>query len=325
MTQFASFTVLTNVPTRVETLVIAPDVAGQRVDNFLLNYLKGVPRSHIYRLLRSGEVRLNKKRVKPDHRLCAADQLRIPPVRRAPPTAPQSAPAALRQQLTAAIVYEDERLLVIDKPAGLAVHGGSGVQLGLIEALRPLRPQNELELVHRLDRDTSGCLLISKRRSMLRWLHEQLRHGTIEKHYQALLVGSLPKSTLTVDAPLRKNQLRSGERVVTVDMHGGRAARTVFHSQQQLGAMTLVTIRLHTGRTHQIRVHAAHLAAPVAGDQKYGDAQANRHLRGLGLNRLFLHATELCIPLPEDRASAPLRVRAPLPQVLAQVLSQLDH
>lgn len=300
---------------------------GQRIDNFLLAQLKGVPRSLVYRILRRGEVRLNRRRVKPDARLTAGDLLRVPPLRRSSAVPPPSPSPALAARLTAAVLYEDERLLVLDKPAGLAAHGGSGVRLGAIETLRALRPGAELELVHRLDRDTSGCLIISKRPSALRWLHEQLRAGRVEKRYLALLTGALAQPEVRVTAPLRKNQPRGGERVVRVDLTG-QPAETWFQRQRAFAAQgdcppaTLVEIVPHTGRTHQIRVHAAYLGTPVAGDDKYGRAADNRQWRSCGLARLFLHAAWLRFrPHPD---AAPLEVHAPLPPALGQVLTRLQ-
>jgi len=299
---------------------------GQRIDNFLLARLKGVPRSLVYRILRRGEVRLNRCRVKPSVRLCTGDWLRLPPLRQSVSTELPPPPPALAVRLAAAVLYEDERLLVLDKPAGLAVHGGSGVRHGAIEALRVLRPGTDLELVHRLDRETSGCLLVSKRPSALRWLHEQLRAGAVEKRYLALLAGPLPQPRLRIAAPLRKNQPRGGERIVRVDP-AGKPAETWFHRQRAFAAragcppLTLVEVEPRTGRTHQIRVHAAHLGAPVAGDDKYGLATTNRSLRAFGLERLFLHAAQLrFLPHPE---AAPIDVAAPVPAALAQVLAVL--
>ncbi|WP_242469654.1 RluA family pseudouridine synthase [Rhabdochromatium marinum] len=305
----------------VQYLQISAEHQGQRIDNFLLTHLKGVPRSLIYRILRTGEVRLNRGRVKPTTRLTAGDSLRLPPLRQAPVAAAAKPSSGLQAHLGAAILYEDDGLLVIDKPAGLAVHGGSGLSLGLIEALRAMRPQQSLELVHRLDRETSGCLLISKKPAILRWLHQQLRDGQVRKGYSALLVAELPRARMEVQAPLRKNQLRSGERIVRVDPQQGKPARTWFRVRETLAGCTLAEVRLDTGRTHQIRVHAAHLGAPVAGDEKYGLAARNDWLSSLGLNRLFLHAAELGFrPHPE---AEPVRIQAQRPPVLEQLLARL--
>jgi 23S rRNA pseudouridine955/2504/2580 synthase len=297
--------------------------AGQRIDNFLLAQLKGVPKSLVYRILRRGEVRVNKGRVKPSHRLAAGDQVRLPPLRLRPVSAPPRPSPAMTARLDAAILYEDDQLLVLDKPAGLAVHGGSGISLGVIETLRALRPGAELELVHRLDRDTSGCLMVSKRRSALRRLHAQLREGRVGKRYLVLLAGRLPKRVVEVTAPLRKNLLRGGERMVQVDAEQGKPARTVFRTLKGLGALTLAEVELDTGRTHQIRVHAAHLGAPVAGDDKYGDPAVNARLRTLGLKRLFLHAAALSFRPLDDQP--PVRVEAPLPETLAKVVATLEE
>jgi 23S rRNA pseudouridine955/2504/2580 synthase len=306
----------------VELLSVDPELAGQRIDNFLLARVKGVPRSHLYRVMRKGEVRVNKGRVKPDYRLKAGDLVRIPPLRQAEPRQPGRPPDAVLRGLADAVLYEDDRLLVVDKPAGLAVHGGSGLSFGLIEALRRERPDMPLELVHRLDRDTSGCLILSKRRSTLRDLHQALRANAMDKRYLALLAGTLPRTEVLVDAPLVKNCLRGGERVVRVDTAEGKPARTVFRRLRQFGGATLAEVRLLTGRTHQIRVHAAHLGAPVAGDDKYGDDEANRRFRDLGLRRLFLHASTLTFRA--DYMDAPLRVEAPLPAALATLIRALE-
>ena len=304
----------------VEHVPIGDQLDGQRIDNFLMAHVKGVPRSHIYRVLRRGEVRVNKGRVKPSYRLRAGDLVRIPPLRVIEPRPAGQAPASQLRELASAVLFEDERLLAIDKPSGLAVHGGSGLSFGLIEAMRQLRPGMELELVHRLDRDTSGCLLLAKRRSALRELHQLIRENKVEKRYLALLVGQLPGREITADAPLRKNTLRSGERVVLVDSAEGKPARTRFRRLRSFGDLTLVEARLITGRTHQIRVHAAHLGAPLAGDEKYGDAQVNRTLRATGLKRLFLHASVLRFQ-PQYR-NTPLTIEAPLPAELEAVLQR---
>ncbi len=304
---------------------IGPDLAGQRVDNYLLGRLKGAPRSLIYRILRRGEVRVNKGRIRPDYRLRAGDMLRIPPVRLEARQAPSRPADAVLRQLEAAILYEDERVLVLNKPSGLAVHGGSGLRYGVIEGLRALRPEARyLELVHRLDRETSGCLLIARRRSALRILHELLRENRIDKRYLALVRGRWQGGQRVVEAPLRKNVLRSGERIVRVDPTG-KPSRSVFRPLAVAELASLVEVRLDTGRTHQIRVHAAHIGHPVAGDEKYGDPEFNRRLREMtGLNRLFLHARSLRIPWPDRE---PLEVIAPMDDTLTRTLEilELDH
>lgn len=295
--------------------------AGQRIDNFLLRVLKGVPKSRIYRLLRKGEVRVNRGRIRADYRLKAGDQVRIPPVRVAERQKP--APTANAVDLLAdSILYEDERLLVLDKPAGMAVHGGSGLSYGVIEALRALRPDAPyLELVHRLDRDTSGCLLIAKRRSELRTLHELLRSGGVEKRYLLLVQGDWSQGPWKINAPLRKNQVQGGERIVRVDPEG-KEARTHFRFLEGYGHASLMEAELKTGRTHQIRVHAAHAGHPLAGDTKYGDSGFNRELRKIGLKRLFLHAHFVAFR-DEDR-HRDIEVSAPLAPDLRKLIQQLE-
>jgi 23S rRNA pseudouridine955/2504/2580 synthase len=307
----------------VELVQVDSGHEGQRIDNFLIARVKGMPRSHLYRVLRRGEVRVNKGRVRPSYKLQLGDLVRIPPMRLAEPTAQVRPPQAPLRRLEAAVLFEDERIIVLNKPTGMAVHGGSGLSWGLIEAMRVLRPTAaELELVHRLDRETSGCLLLSKRRSALRDLHRLMRGNAVDKRYLALLAGRLPQREVFVDAPLRKNLLRGGERVVRVDRDAGKPAQTRFRRVRQLAEFTLVEAKLITGRTHQIRVHAAHMGAPVAGDEKYGDADANRYLRGLALKRLFLHARALNFkPQHRDR---PLCIEAPLPPELETLIGTLD-
>jgi 23S rRNA pseudouridine955/2504/2580 synthase len=298
-------------------------VAGQRLDNFLLARLKGLPRSLIYSLLRRGEIRVNKGRARPSQRLETDDIVRLPPLRRAEKGDTVTPSEPLKMRLAAALLYEDERVIVLDKPAGLAVHGGSGINLGVIETLRAMRPGEDLELVHRLDRDTSGCLLISKRRSALRHLHAQLREGAVVKRYLALVCGQLPRRELLIDAPLYTDRVRGGERVVRVDRDRGKPSRTRFRLRQRFGALTLVEAELDTGRTHQIRVHAQHLGAPIAGDPKYGDPIINSHLRGLGLTRLFLHASTLRFRSREDGPE--ITVEAPLPSGLSALLATIEE
>jgi 23S rRNA pseudouridine955/2504/2580 synthase len=298
---------------------------GQRLDNFLMTALKGVPKTHIYRIVRKGEVRINKGRVKPDYRLKSGDILRIPPLRtagaevRARLSAPQA--GAGFEWLHDLVLYEDEALIAIDKPSGLAVHGGSGVSLGLIEALRALRPQARfLELVHRLDRDTSGCLLVAKKRAALVGLHAQLRDGKLDKRYLALIKGHWRGPARRIEATLVKHQLQSGERRVQVAAAGKESASR-FSPRRTFEDATLVEVRLLTGRTHQARVHAAHIGQPIAGDDKYGDAGFNRRMRALGLKRLFLHAASLGFTHPIDGEK--LWIEAPLPPELTAVLERL--
>jgi 23S rRNA pseudouridine955/2504/2580 synthase len=307
--------------TGVELVEISADLAGQRVDNFLLNRLKGAPRSLIYRIVRRGEVRVNKGRIRPEYRLKAGDTLRIPPVKLAPRSTPPRPAAQVLRQLEAAIMYEDDRLLILNKPSGLAVHGGSGLSYGVIEGLRALRPTAPyLELVHRLDRETSGCLLIAKKRSALRRLHELLRSNRMDKRYLALLKGRWRGGSRQVTAPLLKNVLRSGERMVRVDP-AGKSASSVFRPLAVSKTASLMEVKLETGRTHQVRVHAASLDQPIAGDDKYGDADFNRQLREVGLKRLFLHARALRFQLTEGEPA--IEVIAPLDDELKLVLHRL--
>lgn len=273
--------------------------AGQRIDNFLARYSKGLPKSHLYRILRKGEVRVNKKRIKPDYRVQAGDVVRVPPMRLATPASKVTAlPSHLEELLKSRILYEDKGLLIINKPAGMAVHGGSGINLGLIEALRFMYPQETaLELAHRLDRDTSGCLLLAKKPSLLKEIHELLRKGGVDKRYLALVKGYWPKHLHVVDAALKKFELQSGERMVKVD-DAGKPSQTEFRVIQRFADTTLVEAKLLTGRTHQIRVHGMHVGHPLVGDEKYGDKDFNKLCRGQGCKRLFLHASSVSFTLP---------------------------
>lgn len=311
-----------NPVTGVQLLEISAERDGQRIDNYLINSLKDLPRSRIYRLLRKGEIRVNKKRTKPTYRIQAGDVVRLPPLQRA---IERERPTELNPQLALAlresIVWESDQLMVLNKPSGMAVHGGSGVSLGVIEALRLLYPeQKSLELVHRLDRETSGCLLITKKRVTLRHLHAELQAGRVDKSYLALVQGQWPRHLQQVDAPLRKNELVSGERMVNVD-ESGKAARTLFRVRQRFADCTLVEVKPVTGRTHQIRVHARHVGHPLAGDSKYGSREFNQQLRKLGLKRLFLHARGLSFVLPDhDQA---INVEADLNADLEALLNTL--
>ena len=296
------------------------NAAGQRIDNFLLGLLKGVPKSHIYRIVRSGEVRVNSKRVAVSDRLVVGDRLRVPPVRTAQPhDAPQPAHIA---PANFPILFEDEALLAIDKPAGVAVHGGSGIAFGVIEQLRNSRPElSFLELVHRLDRDTSGLLLLAKKRAALVALHALLRDGKVDKRYLALIRGRWPHLRREVRVSLYKYVDASGERRVRVDPEG-QDAITIFTRKSTWPAATLVEARLKTGRTHQIRVHLAHQGFPIAGDDKYGDFEWNRVLGKEGLKRMFLHAARLGFAHPVGGAA--IQLEAPLPPELARHIARLD-
>ena len=305
----------------VRLVEVAPEFAGQRIDNFLITYLKGVPKTLIYRILRKGEVRVNKGRIKPEYKLQAGDVVRVPPVRVPERDEPVPVAQGLLQRLEAAIVHEDKGLIVLNKPAGIAVHGGSGLSFGVIEAFRQLRPDaKELELVHRLDRDTSGLLMIAKKRSMLRHLHEQLRGDGVDKRYMALVRGNWPTVQKQVRAPLLKSNLRSGERMVEVNEEG-KEALTLFKVLRRFGDFaTMVEARPITGRTHQIRVHALHAGHCIAGDPKYGDEDFSREIRDLGGKRLFLHAYALTVPLPDG---GELKLEAPVDEMWAKTVERL--
>ena len=302
----------------VNTIVVDTGQAGQRIDNFLLGRLKGVPRSHIYRLLRSGQVRVNKGRKKPDYRLKTGDSVRIPPLRTAT-RLPVSVPEALLQTLRDSILLEDENLLVLNKPSGLAVHGGSELRFGLIDAMHILYPDQFLELAHRLDRDTSGALVLAKNRATLNRLHDALRREgqhEIETTYLALVLGDWPEGVTTIDSPLLKT-LRGGEHMVEVN-DGGQHAISHFSKLRRYRDASLVQVRIETGRTHQIRVHAASSGHPLAGDPKYGDTDFNRRMKHYGLRRLFLHASRIVLPLDKK-----IRIDAPLDAALQQILDTL--
>ena len=306
----------------VQFLTISDDEAGQRIDNYLLNKLKGVPKSLIYRIGRKGEVRINKGRVKPEYKLQVGDVLRIPPVRISEKEQPQISNKLNKvNQLGNQIIFEDDYLLAINKPSGIAVHGGSGLSFGVIEALRALRPEARfLELVHRLDRDTSGILLIAKKRSVLRHLHEQLRIKTIQKDYLALVRGQWQSHCKVVQAPLLKNELSGGERIVRVSEQG-KPSETRFSIEERYIAATLIKASPITGRTHQIRVHTQYAGHPIALDDKYGDAEFDRQMRELGLDRLFLHAFSLCFEHPKTGET--LRLNAPLDGKMKNILQKL--
>lgn len=303
--------------------VIDSEGAGQRIDNYLLRELKGVPRSHVYRLLRSGEVRVNSRRVEATCRLEEGDKVRIPPVRTAAPAARPPAKAAFPDP-GFRVVFEDDAMLVIDKPSGMAVHGGSGISFGVIERLRASREGFRfLELAHRLDKETSGLLMVAKKRSALTALHAALREGRVRKEYLALVKGRWSGGLRSVDVPLRKYLTGEGERRVSVDRAEGKSSRTIFAPERVVGPYTLLRATLETGRTHQIRVHAAHLGHPLLGDDKYGDFELNKSLAKRGLKRMFLHAAriELDHPLTGQRLS----LEASLPAELAGFLEVAVH
>ncbi len=309
----------------VNRLAVDEAGAGQRVDNFLLRVLKGVPKSHIYRILRSGEVRVNRLRVKPDVRLVLGDELRIPPIRTGVPLAGTRKPPPLSASIP--ILYEDDALIAVDKPAGLAVHGGSGVAFGLIEQMRAARPTAKfLELVHRLDRDTSGVLLVAKKRAALVGLHAALREGRVDKRYQILVKGRWRDAKREVTLPLTKFLTGTGERRVRVEQVGGQAAKTVFYRRRVWTdtdpPLSLLEAELLTGRTHQIRVHLTHLGFALAGDQKYGDFAWNKALAKQGLKRMFLHARRLAFTHPVEERE--VEIEAALPLELSRYLDALD-
>jgi 23S rRNA pseudouridine955/2504/2580 synthase len=290
----------------------------QRIDNFLCKHLKGVPKSHIYRILRSGEVRVNKKRIDQTYRLQMGDQVRIPPVRVAEPEQREYVPA-----VEFPVLYEDDALLIINKPSGTAVHGGSGVSFGVIEQLRSARPQAKfLELVHRLDRETSGVLLLAKKRSALVAMHEIMREGNSDKRYFALVLGQWKNVKQHVKLPLHKFDTPQGEKRVMV-REDGMASHTIFTLQKAWASFTLLEAQLKTGRTHQIRVHLSHLGFPIAGDDKYGDFARNKELMKQGLKRMFLHAHSIAFKHP--LTAEPMSITAPLPPELQSFLDKLDR
>ncbi len=280
--------------TGVQKILIDEDQAGQRIDNFLRRQLPGLPKGRLYRILRRGEVRVNGGRVRAEYKLLAGDEVRIPPAWIN--TGPDTPAAGKVADLERHVLFEDKRLLVINKPSGLAVHGGSGVSHGVIELLRASRPElRDLSLVHRLDRETSGCLVLAKRRSALRALQKNFREGTVEKNYLALVIGDWQFGEQTVDAPLLTKHRKKGERHVVVS-GAGKPAQTRMQLSRTFGKYSLLQCQPLTGRTHQIRVHASHMGHPVAADERYGDPEANATARKLGLKRLFLHAQSISFP-----------------------------
>ena len=308
-------------PTPVKFLTISADEATQRLDNFLINQLKGAPKGLIYRIIRKGEVRVNKKRAKPEYKLQENDLIRIPPVRIEAGNPLPSAGLKKVQAIADCILHEDEHFIVLNKPSGMAVHGGSGVNFGVIEALRALRPEARfLELVHRLDRDTSGCLLIAKKRSSLRKLHELLREKRMQKFYHTFVKGYWPKRRTQVKAALLKQHLASGERMVRIHQEG-KPSETRFRILQHYQEGTLLEAFPVTGRTHQIRVHCQGSGHPIAGDPKYGEPEFSQQMAGRGLKRLFLHAARLQFPHPAS--GEPFKIEAPLEPQLKRFVGGL--
>jgi 23S rRNA pseudouridine955/2504/2580 synthase len=300
---------------------VTDEEQGQRIDNFLMRHFKTVPRSRVYRLLRKGEVRVNRKRVDAEYRILAGDEVRLPPVRIDSGEQLKAPSSSLMELIERSIVFQDRHLLAIDKPAGVAVHGGSGMSFGVIETLRASRPRETLELVHRLDRDTSGCLLIARDRATLRSLHALIRDGGMHKTYLALVAGSWQLGTKRIDAPLATDNRQHGERHVRVAA-AGKDSVSVFKPVQFFGPLaTLMEVDIPTGRTHQIRVHASFAGHPLLGDDKYGDRTRNAELRSLGLKRTFLHAQSLAFEWPGS--GVPFHVSAPLPSELSTVLDAI--
>jgi 23S rRNA pseudouridine955/2504/2580 synthase len=312
---------LSGAKSPVTLKTVTDDQAGQRIDNFLMRHFKTVPRSRVYRLLRKGEVRVNRKRVDAEYRLVAGDEVRLPPVRIDSRAAPQRPSSSLLGLIEQAVIFQDRHLLVIDKPSGVAVHGGSGLSFGVIEALRESRPRESLELVHRLDRDTSGCLLVARDRSTLTSLHALIRDGGMQKTYLALVAGSWQLGTKRIDAPLATDARARGERHVRVAT-SGKASVSNFKPVQFFGSRaTLMEVGIPTGRTHQIRVHAAHAGHPLLGDDKYGERARNAEMKALGLKRIFLHAQSVAFDWPGS--GVPFHVSTPLPAELAAVLDAI--
>lgn len=294
---------------------------GQRIDNFLMRELGNLPKTLIYRILRKGEVRVNKGRIKPNYRLCLGDEIRIPPLQLQPRSEVPTIGVELQQRMSQTILYDDDDMLVVNKPAGMAVHGGTGLSVSLIHAYKALYPKcPQLELVHRLDKETSGCLILAKKRNCLRRLHELLRQGGVEKSYVALVQGRWRKGECEIQLPLLKQESAQGGASVKVS-EKGKMAISRFRPKQYFSAATLMEINLLTGRTHQIRVHCQHLGHPVAGDLRYGEKDFNSRLKSLGLKRMFLHAAVLSFPHPSNEKK--IEIVAALPTELEELLINL--
>lgn len=312
----------TGFRSEVQWLTVDPDTAGQRLDNFLMARVRGVPRSVIYRVIRKGEVRVNKGRVRPDTKLNAGDQVRVPPMTQKAREEKPAPGSRVQGVMEAAVVFENAEMLVVNKPSGIAVHGGSGLDFGLIEVLRAARPDARLlELVHRLDRDTSGLVMVAKKRSALRFLQEELRQKRIRKHYHALVEGDWPAAVTAVDEPLLRYELPNGERRVRVDA-AGKASRTLYRVLARYQGYSLMQASPVTGRTHQIRVHSAHCGHPIAGDDKYMDDSGQKAFRAAGGQRLMLHARALELTLPGS--GEPLSLEAPYDDAFAAVIERLE-
>ena len=310
----------------VSFITVDDDHADRRLDNFLIGYFGNLPRTRIYRMIRKGEVRVNKGRIKQNYRLQTGDMVRVPPLYLLPQEKPSRPPARLSELIGNSIIYEDDYLIAINKPSNIAVHSGSGVQYGVIEILRSQRPETDfLELIHRLDRATSVCLLIEKDNKTLRGMHDSLKNGHVKKNDLALLKGQLTDNIRTVDVPLNKVRSESGDRMVRAD-NAGKQALTHFHIQQRFHVASFSSVELVTGRTHQIRAHAAYINHPLAGDEKYGDWEFNRAMKKLGLKRLFLHAETLSFEMPNtgrQGAGKQIELKVPLPAELDQFLNKL--
>ena len=305
----------------VKFVEITSEHSDQRIDNYLFTLLKGVPKSRIYRIIRKGEIRINGSRIKPDYKLNEGDKIRIPPVRIAEREAFILPSKKLQYLLEKNILYEDDALLVLNKPSGLAVHGGSGIKFGLIEALRLIRPKTDyFELAHRIDRETSGCLIVAKKRSTLRYLQEQMRNRRINKVYRALATGKWPRGRNRIDLPLMAFEQKTGEKIVRVNSKGKKSV-TIFSVMKRYRNFTLLEASLETGRTHQIRVHAQHIGCPLAGDSKYGLDDINKDIRKSGLKRMFLHAFKIGFSLPCGKN---IFIEAPMPSDLSEHLMKLD-
>lgn len=323
MTKLSNSTSIESPPQKsppVRYIQIDADQAGQRIDNFLLSLLKGVPKSKIYQIVRKGEVRVNKGRIKVHYKIQDGDTIRIPPVRVAQRESHLVNKFIIRSLLDS-IIYEDDDLIALNKPSGMAVHAGSGIKVGVIEALRVAKPDARyLELVHRLDKNTSGCLLIAKKRSALRFLQDRFRQHKMKKKYLALVKGNIKNKSYHVELALLKSTLPTGEQIVRVNKEG-KLAISDFNALASTKIASLYEVVIKTGRTHQIRVHAKNLGYPVAGDDKYGDDEFNHQIKSQGLKRMFLHAEKLTLKTPEGKT---LHLVAPIDKELENVLSNLD-